>query len=240
MLPVFLNRRQFRPSLFRRAIFAAAASILVPALLTHAQSVHAQELTEAQQYFQQGYELHTAEGDERNEDKALKYYRQALKLDPELFPALSNAALIYYGRRDYKRAKHFYSEAIKSARADENIPPSQEAKLYSDLGGCYFQEGNLKKAEDWFRAAIQIDSGLVEAHYNLINLMLKEDRTVEAKEALAIASSQAPSSRYGLFEGRLKSQKSMQEWNPTWLWVVVSGLLGGIIIFAIYRSLKSK
>ena len=141
VLRALLNRRrQFGPILIRRGIFAAAAaaSIAAPAFVAHGQILHAQELTEAQQYFQKGYELHTAEGDERNEDRALKYYRQALKLEPGLFPALSNAALIYYGRRDYQRAKHYYSGAIKAARADEDIPPSQEAKTYSDLGGCHY------------------------------------------------------------------------------------------------------
>ena len=80
----------------------------------------------------------------------------------------------------------------------------------------------------------------MEAHFNLINLLLKEDRRDEAKEVLVTASRLAPSSRYGLFEGRLKSKESWEEWNPLWMKIVAFGLLGGIIIFAIYRSLKSK
>jgi tetratricopeptide (TPR) repeat protein len=171
----------------------------------------------AKQDFQKGYQFHAAEGEAQDLEKALQYYRRAIKADPTLFPALSNAALIYFARRDYKKAKHFFSETINAARGDSEISSDQIAKSYSDLGGCYFREGNLGKAEQWFRASIQLDPGLVEAHFNLINLMLKAERIDEARSTIEMANLAAPSTRYGLFEGRLKSRDSGEEWNPLWM-----------------------
>ena len=213
------------------------SALLVLTLSLFAVESHGQGSNEALQYYQKGYQLHTAEGEGQDLEMALRYYRRAIKADPMMYAALSNAALIYYARRDYKKAKHFYGEAIKAAGADKEITSAQTAKTYSDLGGCYFQEGNLSKAEQWFRASIQLDSGLVEAHYNLINLLLKAERIDEAKGALKAAAVAAPSTRYGLFDGRLKSRESREEWNPVWMKVVVFGLLGVIVLFAVYRTL---
>ena len=212
------------------------ALFLVVSLLAF--KLHGAGPDEAKQDFQKGYQYHTAEGDRQDLGKALQYYRRAIKADPTLFPALSNAALIYYARRDYRKARHFFSEAINAARGDPEISSAQIAKSYSDLGGCYFQEGNLGKAEQWFRASIQLDPGLVEAHFNLINLLLKAERIDEARRSIEMANLAAPSTRYGLFEGRLKSRESGEEWNPLWMKVLAVGLLSGIVLFAVYRALK--
>jgi hypothetical protein len=53
-----------------------------------------------------------------------------------------------------------------------------------------------------------------------------------------MAAIAAPSTRYGLFEGRLKSRDSEEDWNPLWMKVVAVGLLTGIVLFAVYRALK--
>lgn len=207
-------------------------------VLSMAGAVAGQELTAAQEAFHKGYTYHT--GEDPDLDMALRYYHQAVKLDPSLFPALTNMALIYYGTKSYTQAKHYYSAAIKAARLSDGISVREEAKVSSDLGGCFYQEGNLSQAEKWFRAATAQDPGLVEGHYNLINLLLKEDRREEARQAMALAARVAPSTRYGLFEGRLRGKQSWDEWSPAWVKVIVGGLLLGIIGMTLYRWLKTR
>ena len=216
--------------------------IIFAIILGVAGIVGGQPLTAAQDAFQKGYAYHTGEGEgqEPNLDLARRYYLQAVKLDPSLFPALSNLALIYYGTKNYRKAKHYYSEAIKAARGSDAITGREEAKVSSDLGGCYFQEGDLPKSEKWFRAAIAHDSGLVEAHYNLINVLLKQDRRDEARLAIAEAERVAPSTRYGLFEGRLRGKQSWDEWNPAWVKVIAGALLLGLLVLPLLRWLKNR
>jgi|GEM_PF-724809 len=222
------------------AVMAAMMWTISLFIAINALSVEAQSLTAAQGAFQKGYAYHTGEGQEADLDLARRYYLQAVKLDPSLFPALSNLALIYYGTKDHKKAKYYYSKAIKAARASDEISLQQEAKVSSDLGGCHYQEGNLREAERWFRAAITHDSGLVEAHYNLINLLLKEDRREEARLAMAVAEQVAPSTRYGLFEGRLRGKQSWDEWNPGWVKVIAGTVVVGIILLSLVRWIRSR
>ena len=213
-----------------RALSSVILVTMTVSILGIAGAASGQPLTPpAQEAYQKGYAHHTGEGQKQDLEAARRYYHQAVKLDPTLFPALSNLALIYYGTKNYKQAKKYYIAAIKAARGSDEITTRQEAKVSSDLGGCYYQEGNQLEAEKWFRAAIGYDSALVEAHYNLINLLLSQDRRKEARLALTLASQMAPSTRYGLFEGRLRGKQSWDEWNPTWVKVIV-GLLAIVAI----------
>jgi tetratricopeptide (TPR) repeat protein len=80
-------------------------------------SSSAQNLTQAQQYFQQGREYHLGEGGRKVDlEKALRSYLQALRVDPRFYEAHVNAGKVYYKRKDYRRAKGHFSDAIKSAR----------------------------------------------------------------------------------------------------------------------------
>jgi tetratricopeptide (TPR) repeat protein len=210
-------------------------------LLVLAGGVAAQSLTQAQQYFQQGTEYHIGSGGKKVDlEKALQRYRQALRLDPQFYEAHVNAGKVYFARKDYRRAKVHFSDAIKAARRRTDIAVADEARVSSDLGGCYFKEGNLAEAEKWFRGALGLDPTLVEAHYNLINLLLSDDRVDEARRQMTVAAEVAPSERYGIFRGRLTTQESYASWNPAWLKVAIgAALLGGVAV-AVVRSLGGK
>jgi tetratricopeptide (TPR) repeat protein len=116
------------------------------------------------------------------------------------------------------------------------VSAADEAGIASDLGGCYFQDGQLKEAERWLRGAIGLDPTLAEAHYNLINLLLRKERIAEARQQLAIAEQQAPSERYGIFIGRLQTQESYASWNPTWLKIVVALAAVVAIALLVFRA----
>ena len=210
------------------------------ALLLASTGVGAQELSKAQQQFERGFAFHTAEEDERDLDRAIKWYRAAIKSDPQFFEAYSNAGLVYYELEKYGTAKRYLGKAIELARKRDDIAGGTEAQLLSDMGGCYFQEGNNRDAEKWFRGAIRKDPGLAEAHYNLINLLMKEDRREEVKAALELAKRVAPDIRYGQIEGRLKGKESGEEWNPTWVKVLAALLAISVVVYTVYVATRSR
>lgn len=217
---------------------AICLRLLAAVLLLAPAGTAAEERAAAQELFRQGRAFHTGEGGvEADPEKALRLYLQALKAYPSFYEAHVNAGKIYYGRKDYRRAKGHLSEAIKLARARRDISAADEARISSDLGSCYFQEGNHAEAEKWFRGALGLDDGLVEAHYNLINLLLATDRRDEARQRIKAAAELAPSSQYAVFEGRLKSGDAHDAWNPQWLKVGVGGVVLGLIGLAVLRKI---
>ena len=86
------------------------------------------------------------------------------------------------------------------------------------------------------RGAIGLDPTVVEAHYNLINLLLRKERIDKARQQLALAEKQAPSERYGIFVGRLQTKESDASWNPTWLKVVVGLAAVVVIALLVFRA----
>lgn len=209
---------------------------LLPALLVCAAAIaHGQELTQAQQYFQQGYAHHTGEGVEADVEVALRYYREALKLDPAMYEAHANAGRAYYALENWPRAQHHLSRAIAIARERDDLGAKDEATISNDLASAFYRDGSLVKAEKWFRYAIGRDPTLPEGHYNLINLLVGSDRIDEAKAALAVAARQAPSPRYGLFEGRMRSRESHAEWNPDWVIPAIVVFAVSLVLYSLYK-----
>ena len=219
---------------------ARLAPQLVSVLLLVAALAAAQDLTPAQQYFQKGYAYHTGDGVELDYEVALRYYREALKRDPELYEGHANAGRAYYATEDYRRARYHLRLAITMAREREEVGAGEEAGISNDLGSCFYQEGNTKEAEKWFRFAIGQQPALSEAHYNLINLLIAGERIAEAREAIAVAARQAPSPRYGLFEGRLRSQESHAEWNPDWLVPAILVFAASLVLYSLYRRTRQS
>lgn len=210
--------------------------VLGLALCLIAANAWAQQLTQAQQLFQQGRQYHTgSDGKKVDLEKALRHYLLALRSNPSLYEAHVNAGQVYYARKDFRRAKVHFSDAVTSARGRGDISSEAEAKVSSDLGGCYYQEGNIKEAERWFRGAVGLDPTLVEAHYNLINLLFSSGREPEALRQMAIATELAPSGRYGIFRGRQATQESTAESNRL-IFIAVAVAFGGAIVLVVLRS----
>lgn len=218
----------------------ASPWLTAAALVALVSVVAAQELTQAQQNFQQGYAYHTGEGVDQDLETALRYYREALKLEPGMYEAHANAGRAYYATGKYRRAEHHLSQAITIAREREDLSEGDEAMIANDLGSCFYTEGRMVEAEKWFRYAIGRQPALVEAHYNLINLLVGAGRVDEARAAIAAAVKQAPSPRYGLFEGRLRSQQSHDEWNPDWMIPAIVIFFGSLVIYALYQKSRRR
>ncbi len=153
--------------------------------------------------FEQGYAHQVGDGVDRDTKRALAYYTEAIRLDPTFYAPLYNTALIYHGQGNYTHAQNYFIKAAKSASA-----MGSDAKLYgamarNGLGTCLQKLEKNQAAEKQFDIARRMSSGLVEAHYNYINILVREDRIKEAIAALKMAEKLAPSERYDRYKGIL-------------------------------------
>jgi tetratricopeptide (TPR) repeat protein len=178
----------------------------------------------AEEYFAQGYQYQTGEGAEKDQKKALAYYAQALKLNPELYPALYNSALIYHKQGEYAKAQNLFVKAARAARNLGENAALYEAMARNGLGTCYQKLDKLDPAEKQFDIARRMEPSLVEAHYNYINLLVQNERWDEAREALRLAEQVAPSETYEILKGRLKAREKRQGLGS------VGGVMGLMVV----------
>jgi tetratricopeptide (TPR) repeat protein len=182
----------------------------------------------------------TGVGAEQDLDIALEYYEDALKFDPELFPALLNSGQIYYQQERFKKAIKRFKQAAAGARESGAKAASLEARALSGLGSCYQKTDKIKTAEKWFRAAIRKDPQLVEAHYNLVNLLVSGERVKDAQKALAIAQRLAPDTKYGIFEGRLKAKQGQEETKAVSGKVAIVAVIALLIMYSFYLRMARR
>lgn len=181
--------------------------------------------------FEQGYAHQVGDGVDRDTKRALAYYTEAIRLDPTLYAPLYNAALIYHEQGNYPHAQNYFLKAAKSASK-----MGTDAKLYgamarNGLGTCLQKLEKYQAAEKQFDIARRMSTGLVEAHYNYINILVREDRIKEAVAALKMADKMAPGDRYERFRGILAvKQKKEKDDNHGY----VVGLILFVLLFFAY------
>lgn len=100
---------------------------------------------------------------------ALKYYEQAVKVDPTYADAQNNIGTIWYQRKKYSKAVRSYQKAI-AMRKDMAV-------LYSNLGYAYFGEKKYQESLASFHQALTIDPQFFE-HSGGRNGSVLQDRSV--------------------------------------------------------------
>lgn len=175
----------------------------------------------AQYLFEQGYSHQVGEGVDRDTKRALAYYTEAIRLEPTLYAPLYNAAFIYHGQGNYAQAQNYFIKAAKSASAMGRDAERYEAMARNGLGTCFQMLEKYSAAEKQFDIARRMRSDYVEAHYNYINILVREERTNEAVAALKMAEKMAPSDRYDRFKGLLAVKKKEDR----------LGHVGGLVLF---------
>lgn len=206
----------------------SATLYMIVILMAGALELNAQS---AESYFEKGRIYHTGEEGVQDIEKALSYYKAALKLNGVLYPALYNSGLIYHQQQEYARAQTLF---IKAAKAAADSP--QDAKRYgamarNGLGSTYQKLGKKLQAEKQFGIAKRLFPSFVEAHYNHINLLLLQDRAKEARKALLVAEKLAPSERYEKIKGWLKVEEKQVDSGLT---NSVLGIVAFIVLLLLY------
>ena len=91
--------------------------------------------------------------------KALKYFEKAIEIDPNILPAYEAMARIHLMDKKLDQAKAQYENLL---RRTPTILPG-----YMALGTIDDQEGDRKKAESYYRKALEIDRDFAPAANNL-------------------------------------------------------------------------
>jgi predicted Zn-dependent protease len=139
-------------------------------------------------------------------DDAIAHYLSALQISPGYYPAHNNLGSLYLGKSDFKAAEAQFQEVIRidqnDAQAYFNLGnvfmltgryPDSERALSSGLqrwpdsafgnflqGSLYGRTGKLSEAEKSLRTALQLDSSMWQAHLQLVNVYLQQNRRPNA------------------------------------------------------------
>lgn len=98
------------------------------------------------------------------EKKADKHYKRALEITPDNSPLLNNYGvfLCRYNR---------FEESIAVFEKILNNPLfKSKAQTYENMGLCAIQQGNVKRAEEYFRQALMFDAKLEKSLLHLAQL----------------------------------------------------------------------
>jgi Flp pilus assembly protein TadD len=139
-------------------------------------------------------------------DEAIERYSKALKIAPDYYPAHNNLGSVYLSKSDFKLAEEQFQEVIRldqnDAQAYFNLGnvlmltdryPEADGALTAGLqrrpdsafgsflqGSLYERTGKPAEAEKSLRTALQLDSTMWQAHLQLINLYLQQNRRQNA------------------------------------------------------------
>ena len=134
-----------------------------------------------------------SEGDFRT---ALDYFLKARELMPGNYELWSNIGAMHYMMNEWDKAEEAFLEAVRI----ETGPLS--AGAYNNLGLLYKSRGEIKKAAEYFRKAVELNSDLMEARINLVNIYdelgMRQQAERERRE----------------IELRLKTGAALQDYNP--------------------------
>jgi len=143
-------------------------------------------------------------------EEAIAHYEGALKIAPDYYPAHNNLGSLYLSKSDYHGAEVQFRESVRldqnDAQAYFNLgnvlmltgryaesetaleaglqrrPDSAFARF---LQGCVFaRTGKFDEAEKSLREALQLDSSMSQAHLQLVNLYLRQNRKEDAVHQL--------------------------------------------------------
>lgn len=112
----------------------------------------------------------------RRLDDAIKAFQEAIEVDPRFSEARNNLASAYMLKGDLEKARTILTEVLN----DPFYPTPQFA--YFNLAKIHEQQGNVEKAVEEYKNALDIQRDYVDAHNNLGILYLRQ-----GKAALAIA-----------------------------------------------------
>jgi tetratricopeptide (TPR) repeat protein len=107
-------------------------------------------------------------------DDALREFRTALSIKPDLGEVHNNLGVIYLH-------KALFDNAVKEFRTALLIRPDDE-NAHNNLGLAYFNKGDLVPAEKEYKAALGLKPDFAKAFYNLGLLREQQKRLEEAKK----------------------------------------------------------
>ena len=110
-------------------------------------------------------------------DESLAEYKKILAVNPRHAASLHNAALIYYGKKDYQQTVDYATKAVDS---ESNIP-----QYFNTIGLGYYGLKDWAGAEKAYRGALKKKPDYTDALFNLAGALYMQQRYREARDAYA-------------------------------------------------------
>lgn len=107
-------------------------------------------------------------------DNARKAYERAIKLKPDYMEAMNNVGTVYYARKSYRRAIHWYNRALKAAPGER-----RSAIVYENLGRAWFNRKKYTRGYDCFQSALQLDPDVFQQHGGVGQIL--EETSIEER-----------------------------------------------------------
>jgi tetratricopeptide (TPR) repeat protein len=120
------------------------------------------------------YRRGNAYNEQRDYDRAIKDYDEAVRLNPKHANAFSNRGVAYAGKRDYDRAIQSYDEAIR-------LNPSH-ADAFTNRGVAYARQGDYDRAIQSYDEALRLNPNHANALFDRGNAYRRKkdyDRAIE-------------------------------------------------------------
>ncbi len=111
-----------------------------------------------------------------NTDKAVEYFRRAIRVDPTMFESYNNLGTIYFKAEDYKTASGLFITALR-------LKPQATAARFN-LGLCYSRLGHYSEAAQELEQVINLAPKDVETYYELGLVYEKAGRSADAATVL--------------------------------------------------------
>lgn len=125
--------------------------------------------------------------------RAAFHLRQALRFKPEWINPRYNLGIAYQGARLYDRAIAQYEKILQkplhphSGHGSRTVRPYL-AKVYNNLGVCYFAAGRHEKAAAEFRNSLRINPDYADARYNLEMVLQRIQNKKPGRSAASLTS----------------------------------------------------
>jgi len=116
--------------------------------------------------------------------EAVTYLRKSVRQAPENGPARTALADAYAQLARWREAAAEYRKVLRAGACN--------GRAWNALGRCYLMLGQYQAAEEALRRAIELLPGLVEAHDNLGQAIMGQNRLEEARDRFAVALRHAP------------------------------------------------
>ncbi|HUA18301.1 MAG TPA: tetratricopeptide repeat protein [Bryobacteraceae bacterium] len=102
---------------------------------------------------------------------AERFYKRAIKADPNYSEAINNLGTVYYAHKSYRHAINEYKKALHLA--------PEAASIWSNLGTGYFARHDYKRAAESFQKALALNPDVFELHST--QGVLLQERSVEER-----------------------------------------------------------
>jgi len=124
-------------------------------------------------------------------DEALKIFEDFVAKYPDIYPARLNIGLCYLKKEDFDRAEtefNFVLDKIKQLLGDLKKDTISSVRALSGLGEIYMKKGDLDKAVEFFKQAVEISPEDEATAYNVGNILFSHQQVDEAIKYFELAT----------------------------------------------------